>query len=379
MKTLIAIPCLLNGGTERQTLMLSTTLGSLGHAVTVLCYFEFDPEIVSEFEKAGAEVSLLSLNRKSNFVKIISRLKKEIRSIKPDVVHVQYIAPGALPIIASRFARVRKVFATVHQPYRMAYGRFSRIILRCASLLTTKFICVSQNAERSWFGSSNLFDENRPLKSQPHHFTIYNAVDVNEIQRVANRTVLKELKKRMSFSDDNIIIGAVSRLRHEKGIDLLVEAFIQLAKNHANIRLLIVGKGPDGEFLQKMVKDSVASTQVIFYGVASWEHAMELLSVMDIVVVPSRFEGFGLTAAEAMAVGKPVIASDTSGLREVVNNNHTGLLWPVNDIPALKGAIEKLISDPQLRGQFGSAGIERVLSNFSFGIYTKKIQSLYNN
>lgn len=351
----------------------------MGHEVTILCYFEYDYDIVGEFEKSGVSVNLLKFDRSLSYTKIIDSLRRVIRFYKPDAIHIQYMAPGALPIFASRFAGVKKIFATVHQPYTMTHSRFSRIILRCASIFTTKFVSVSQNAEKSWFGSSNLFDETKSLKSQPHHFTIYNAVDVNEIQRVVNRTVQSELKKRMNISDDNIIIGAVSRLRHEKGIDLLIGAFIQLVKIHTGIRLLIVGTGPDEEYLQELVRESGNSSQVTFYGAASWEHAIELLSVMDIVVVPSRFEGFGLSAAEAMAACKPVIASDTSGLKEVVNHNHTGLLFSVNDVSALKNAIQTLISDSQLRDQFGRAGKERVLSNFSNEIYVKRIQALYSN
>ena len=99
---------------------------------------------------------------------------------------------------------------------------------------------------------------------------------------------------------------------------------------------------------------------------------------MDIVVVPSRFEGFGLTAAEAMSAGKPVVASDTSGLKEVVVNSETGILFPVDDVTVLKEALVKLIAVPQLRSRFGAAGKERVLSNFSFDLYSKKIKALYS-
>jgi len=379
MKILIAIPCLLNGGTERQTLMLSEVLQSCSHAVWILCYFEYDPAIVNELEKTGASVKLLNLDRKSGFLRIICRLRKEIRSARPEIVHVQYMAPGALPIVAARLAGVKKIFATVHQPYTKSHGMFAKLILRIASLLIIKFIAVSQNAERSWFGSAAMFNESRPLRLQPHHFTIQNAIDIDEIQKIISSTDREGLKKELDIHDGAIIIGAVSRLRHEKGIDTLVNAFSMLTQSHKNVHLLVVGNGPDEEALQNQAKESGISFMVTFYGQASWEHAMELLSLMDIVVVPSRFEGFGLTAAEAMAAGKPVIASDTSGLKEVVNDNETGILFPVDDVIALTDAMSKLVSVPQLRSNLGMAGKERVNTFFSTDIFRKNILSLYRN
>ena len=105
---------------------------------------------------------------------------------------------------------------------------------------------------------------------------------------------------------------------------------------------------------------------------------MRFLSVIDIVVVPSRFEGFGLTAAEAMAVGKPVIASDTTGLREIIVHGESGILFPVDDIFALKEAIEQLIENPSLRRQYSNNGLERVKKNFGIDLYKNKIKALYN-
>jgi glycosyltransferase involved in cell wall biosynthesis len=378
MKLILLIPCLLGGGTEIQTLSISQSIQSLGHDVNVLCYFEYENSLVKAFKEKGTVIKLLDLKRRKPFLYIISKIREELRLLKPDIVHVQYMAPGALPIIAARLAGVKKVFATVHQPYTKSHGIVSKLILRLASLLTTKFIAVSQNAEMSWFGSSRLFDESKPLSLQSHHFTIHNAIDSWEIQKITNDINKADLKKELNISHRDIIIGAVSRLRQEKGIDTLIKAFSLLTQNYTNIHLLIVGTGPDEEVLKSYVKESGISSQVVFYGQASWERAMELLSIMDIVVVPSRFEGFGLTAAEAMAAGKPVIASNTSGLKEVVCDNQTGLLFPVGDFEALKNSMVKLASDSGLRENLGLAGKERVKKYFSIESFRKKIYALYN-
>jgi len=378
LKILIAIPCLLSGGTEIQTINLTKVLRSFGLRVNVLCYFEYDDRIVQKFRETGCLVKLLGLNRRIFFISFLKTLKKEIRCIKPDIAHIQYMAPGALPIIASRLARVKIVLTTVHQPYTKSHGRLAKLILRATSKLTDRFISVSRNTEHSWFGTSIIFDEKKKLNIQPHHFTIHNAIDTDKIRSIINNIDQNSIKEILNIPDDRVIIGTVSRLRYEKGIDTLIEAFLQLTQLQSNIHLLIVGGGPDEEMLQKRVRESGISSQVTFLGTVDWERAIELMSIMDIVVVPSRFEGFGLSAAEAMAAGKPVIASNTSGLKEVVSNNETGIFVPVDNSNALKNAMMKLISDPQLRNKLGNAGKTRVNENFSMEIFTKKIHALYN-
>jgi glycosyltransferase involved in cell wall biosynthesis len=378
LKIVIAIPCLLQGGTEMQTLNLCRALRSFGREVSLLCYYEYDEAMVREITATGSVVNLLKMNRKQGPAGFISRLRKEYISQKPDIVHVQYMAPGALPLIAARLAGVRTVFATVHQPYTGEHGKMAKLILRIASLLTTRFMAVSQNAEKSWFGSASLFDETKPVSSHPRHFTIYNAVDSGRIADITVKTDRKAVLSKFNIPDNTTIIGTVSRLRHEKGTDILIDAFSLLAGERTGIYLLIAGSGPDSEKLKEQVNKKGISAITIFYGAAEWEEVISLISVMDIFVVPSRFEGFGLTAAEAMAAGKPVVASDIFGLKEVVRDNETGILFPVNDIVALMSALRRFLDDPDLREKYGKAGRERAAAIFSTELYTLKIKALYN-
>ncbi|HHV03351.1 MAG TPA: glycosyltransferase family 4 protein [Bacteroidales bacterium] len=362
-----------------QTLKLSKVLQSLGFTVTVLCYFEHDAIIVKEFQTTGSDVKLLDMKRNLSTWTFINRLRKEIQKINPEVVHVQYMAPGALPIIAARRAGIKKIFATVHQPWIHSHGLLAKIILRVAALLTTKFIAVSLNAEKSWFGSATLFNEKRSLKFQPHHFTIHNAINIAEIDQILARTNLSQIKKYLNISAEKIIIGSISRLRKEKGVDILLDAFSQLVDQKKNIHLVIIGTGPDEDDLKAKAIEAGCQNQISFCGQAEWEHAMELLSIIDIVVVPSRFEGFGLAAAEAMALEKPVVASDTTGLKEVVIDQETGILFSVGNVSALVLALQELVIDPDLRYRYGLAGKKRVTQYFSSEIFTNKITALYND
>jgi len=208
---------------------------------------------------------------------------------------------------------------------------------------------------------------------------MHNSIDSELIKRIISAVDVKELKEKLSIQDNVPVIGAISRLRYEKGIDILIEAFNYLIREGAEAHLLLVGSGPDDNLLRKRVEDYGFCSRVTFYGDAEWERAMQLLAIMDIVVVPSRFEGFGLTAAEAMAAGKAVVASDTTGLKEIINDGETGILFPIDDIAALIRALQKLITDPNLRHRFGSAGEKRISEHFSLEIFTRKTQALYSH
>jgi len=97
-KVIIAIPCFLRGGTEQQSLLLVKALVESGYEVEVCCYFEYDEQMVADFKAAGADVSLLKWSRDTGTIKFIRNLSALFRSKSPDIVHVQYMAPGLLPI-----------------------------------------------------------------------------------------------------------------------------------------------------------------------------------------------------------------------------------------------------------------------------------------
>ncbi|MZP56679.1 MAG: glycosyltransferase [Bacteroidales bacterium] len=357
---------------------MAAVLQSLNYSVNLLCYFEYNEIIVGEFESSGIAVRLLNLNRGISAISFIKKLKKEIRLNSPDIIHVQYMAPGALPIIAARLSGVRRVYATVHQPFTNTHGKRARFLLNSASYLTQKFITVSQNAEQSWFGSSTLFDETRPVRDQPRHFTIHNAIDIEKIKDIVSKVDEMQLKHELNIPVDLKVIGSVARLRCEKGIDLLLAAFKQLLYDGTEAHLIIVGTGPDELKLKDAAESFGLNNNVTFYGEATWEKAVQLMSIMDIVVVPSRFEGFGLTAAEAMAVGKPVIASETSGLKEIIIDGETGLAFKTGNSNDLAEKIKILLQQPDLCEELAINGLKRAEEYFSIEVFRQKLNSLYS-
>jgi L-malate glycosyltransferase len=349
----------------------------MGLETKVLVYFENDLTMLNQFKASGIEVECLNWNRRISSLNFVLQLRKVFMEHKPTLVHVQYMAPGALPILAAKLAGVSRIFATVHQPWTPSLGRIAKRILRSAARLCERFTVVSQNAERSWFGTAQRVDANKPIAEQPRHLTLYNAVDVARLMEIQSDFATKPSLKEFGIPFGAQIVGTVARLRHEKGIDILIQAFARLASTDLMPRyLVIVGDGPDRNKLVQLAGKLGIASRVIFIGSTPWEEAMQWMSQMDIVVVPSRLEGFGLTAAEAMAMGKPVVVSNTHGLSELVDHNVNGLVFDVDDVAQLSDHLSELLTNSDWAHILKERAQTTIWARFDLPIYERNVAAL---
>ncbi len=373
-KVLIAIPVLLVGGTEMQTLNLVNVLVGAGCNVTVCCYYEYDQSMVNRFEGTGAKVLLMKYERAKDLWHLAKGLIQLFKTMKPDIVHVQYVAPGLVPIIAAKLAGIKIVFATVHQP-GTAYGLKAKILLRTATRFCTAFFCVSKAVEESWFGSSDVLVPTHINKNRTH-FTLYNAVDADRIEGIVKATDKEELRKSLGINGKKVV-GVVGRLRREKGQGILLDAMPAVVKVVPDSVLVVVGDGPDRDALNKQAAGLKILDNIIWLGQKTPEEVYQLYSIMDVVAVPSLFEGFGLSAAEAMLAGAPVVASRVDGLSEVVQHEVMGYLVNSGNSRELAAAIVDLLSDTEKAKRFGKAGYLYVKDNFSAERFRKLTLSSY--
>jgi glycosyltransferase involved in cell wall biosynthesis len=369
----ISIPVLLVGGTEVQTLSVVRVLTKAGYRVTICCYYEFDTHVVTRFEQQGARVVLLNLQRSDGLLFLLFRLRRFFRDERPDIVHVQYMAPGFIPVLAARLARIPILIATVHQPGR-TYGWKAKLLLRSAAGLCAAFFCNSLAVEKSWFGNATLFDPHH--KEHHRHSTIYNAVDVDRIAAIVSKTDRSGLRSATDLGE-RPVIGVVGRLRREKGQSVLLEAMAIVRREIPSVLLLVVGDGPDRNDLQRQASLLGMGDNVRWLGQHEADKVFQLYGIMDVVAVPSIFEGFGLVAAEAMAAGLPVVGSAVDGLAEIIADHETGRLVPPEDPDALAAALIQLLGAPQTAAMMGRKGAQRVRQHFSLQRFSERTLAAY--
>jgi glycosyltransferase involved in cell wall biosynthesis len=170
------------------------------------------------------------------------------------------------------------------------------------------------------------------------------------------------------------LLLAAGRLVPQKGFDLLIDAFASLSDRHPDWDLAIVGEGADRQSLESEISAKELSGRVLLPGwagnIPDWYRRAQLY------VLSSRFEGFGNTLAEAMAFGLPAVSFDCdAGPKDIIRNGKDGFLVPKEDIPALAAALDRLMSDKDLRERFGSAARD-IRDRFSLQRVAQKWESV---
>ena len=139
--------------------------------------------------------------------------------------------------------------------------------------------------------------------------------------------------------------------------------------------MAMAGEGEQLGYLENLVAELRISEKATFLGVRN--DLPDLFSAADSVLMPSLNEGFPRTAIEAMAAGKPVIATGVGGTPEAIVDGETGILVPPKDIEAMASALVELVGDPELQSQLGAAGRERAMQNYSVENYVTRLDTLY--
>lgn len=367
---LFCIPVMQLGGTEIHLLHLAIVLKAKGYNVSACVYHEWSPDMVRRFEEAGVKVLRLNWPRANNIFqmwKFCRRMRDVLREHRASIVHVQYLAPAMLVILAARMARVRAVLSTVHVSGRGYESRLFRFLLKTASRFCSAFFAVSRSVETFWFGSAMSWSPDAAAGGR-RHFTIYNGIDWVELPATGGRR---------PEGPNSAVIGFLGRLVHLKGADVLLQAMRDIVPVYPSLICRIAGDGSERGHLEQLARSLGLSSNIQFLGGIEPDAVPSFLESLDLVVVPSRWEGFGLVAAEAMAKGLPVVASRVDGLAEVVAHGETGLLVPPDDPAALAQAVVSLISDPKLARKMGERGRESVRERFSQERFEENWLSVY--
>lgn len=274
-----------------------------------------------------------------------------IRTLAPDVVHANLASPWSCQycIAAAGILRRPRVVAVYQLPVP-AVSRAQRLAKRLTTPAVHRHVGVGERTSR----------EVEELVGLPPGCvrTIHNGVpDLEPAPAQHGRS--------------RPVVGAIGRLEHQKGFDVLIRSMADVVE----ASLVVVGDGSERARLEELARQVGVADRVRWTG---WrEEPRGLLSSLDVLAFPSRFEGFPLAVLEALLGRSAVVATDVGSTSEAIVDGETGLLVPPEDADALAAAIRRLLADEVLRSRLGENGRRLVLERFTADHMTRKFESLY--
>ncbi len=299
-------------------------------------------------ERSGHEHALellpLDMNRfPSALRKLLLFLKRE----RVDLINAHGYRDHLLSLLAGRIAGVKVLIRTKHNHVPLKGGAFSRLIY---GRLTDRIIAISGHIKNVMIGSG----------IDPSRITvIHTSVDLDYFSsRPKNERLMQEFRLAPGYP----VIGSVARLSDRKGMPFLLDALKLLKDEGRQFSCLIVGGGGSSSeekiaLLKQKAETQGLTPRLVFTGLRG--DIPEILSLIDYFVLPSLDEGLGRSLVEAMAAGKPVVASRVGGIPEAVEDGKTGILVPPGDARALTEALSVMLDNPARAWEMGRRGRER--------------------
>lgn len=285
-------------------------------------------------------------------------LKSLFKRLSPTIVHTHTSKAGVIGRWAAHKARVPKI---IHSTHGLIYDPNAKIPGVSKGIFLKLFLKMEQRVG-AWT------DHLITLSEQETGDAIRLALaPPPNIQAISNGIPLQELatidRDPDSWKVPHLRLGIAGRLNSEKGHEVLLKALAKLKGTFPYLSLKIAGDGPLRSSLQKQTEEMGLKDQVVFMGFQ--EDMKAFLSGIDIFVLSSHYEGFGLVLVEAMAAGLPVVATDVGGVSEVIVDGKTGIVVPPGQEDELALGIEYFLRHPSLAYRYGQDGRVRAMENFS--------------
>ena len=316
-----------------------------------------DGRLADELRRLNVTVMVLDETR-SSVLGVLLGLRRTLREHPCDLVHVHKYKEGVLGTLAARLAGVPLVVRTMHglaEPFRgwehlknRAYTALDRSTFQ---LFGDLVIAVSQRmAETLWESGY------RPTMVT----CIQNGLDLN---RLVTTRPSADVRRDLGLEPDAMLIGTVGRLSLVKGHASLLQAAARVLERESRARFLFAGDGPLQDELMTMAARLKIDRACLFIG--SRRDVYDVVAALDIFVLPSLNEGLPMSLLEAMALGRPVIASDVGGIPEVMQHRVNGLLVPPGDAQQLAAACLELAFDRDLAAALGARARQTIEAAFT--------------
>lgn len=359
-----------NGGGTESHLADVTTYLNRDKFNYIMCSFDLQEcPFVARIRSGGTPIEYIPLT-KIYLPSAFSRARKLIKLIKDhqiDIVQTFHFKSDTFGVLVSKLAGVRTIISSRRDLGDLKKRRHL-FLNKAINPLIDHFIVVC-NSVRNVMRNVEGVPEDKMT-------TVYNGVQLRRFQPCTSSVPIA-IKRELEIPDNAFVVGSIAYLRPEKAYHIFFQAMEEIQHFIKPWCALIVGDGPLKESLQILCKKMGIDRNVRFVG--SVVDVPQYISLMDLLcLVPNKNEGFSNAILEAMAMQKPVIATDVGGNAEAVEDGQTGILIPPNDSKRLVEAILKLYTDIDLRTQMGDKGRRRIENNFSLQHMIMSMEDLYS-
>lgn len=359
------------GGTLEYIKLFFKYIDSEKYDVRLICP-SYGP-MKSEIEKMGFKVYPVEMKREIDVIddyRSYCKIKKLINDIKPDIVHCHSSKAGVLGRIAAYKNKVKCIYNAHGWSFSMDISDKKKKIYAIVEKICSKhcdmIINISDFEEKLAF--------NYKIAPKEKMITIYNGIDITKYENKFNKlSIIKELE----IPQDSYVIGMVGRLTKQKSPETFVKIAELLSKKINNSYFVLVGDGELRSEIENLINSKKLSDRV---KVTGWTNEVnKYVSIFDVGVLTSKWEGFGLVLAEYMAAKKPVVAFNSGGIVDVVKDKYNGLLFNYGDINNFCDAIIRLKNNSELRKELVHNGYKLVNERFNIERVVKEHEELYLN
>jgi glycosyltransferase involved in cell wall biosynthesis len=351
------------GGAQITLLRLLSAIDRNRYNPSVICFNNGNGIIAKEIKNLKIPVINLGMTHKGR-IDAFLRLSRLIHDAQPVILHTWLFHANITGRLLGRLNKV-PIIITSRRNINIG-GKWRELLKRLTSGLDDKVIAVCEAVRQAEIVSSKI-----PAEKV---VTIYNGINPLYFAPVSI-DASRKIRNSFEIPDDAFLLGAIGRLHPSKGFNDLISALAYIKATTNSVRLIIVGEGELRDSLELQIINHNLSGTIKFAGLRN--DIPEILSSLDVLVSPSLWEGMPNVVLEAMAAGKPVVATSVGGTPETVVDGETGLLVPPRNHEALATAILRLLGNSELRTRMGHAGRERVLNHFSIQRMVTKTQHLY--
>ena len=302
----------------------------------------------------------------SSDIKVERTLRRIIKQLKPDIVYAHSSKAGAF----ARIADLGLNNKVIYNPHGWAFNmqqsakkkEMYKWIEKISAHFCNKIVCISDAEKESALREKIC----KPSKLQ----VIYNGIDLEEIEKTAPMS-----RAKLGISEDAFVVGMVGRLSKQKAPDTFVKAARLIKEKIPNAFFLMVGDGELRDQTEELINQYDLGSSFLITG---WvDNPTAYMKIMDVGMLLSRWEGFGLVLPEYMACGVPIVATNVDAIPNIVTNGVNGMLVDKDDYHKAADAVDKLFKQPDLRSSLVKTESNIVKNKFDGKRVAQNSEQLY--